>query len=159
VALVVFLAVTCESAGVESGCAIPEQGTIQGNILAQGRDEASFDFLYPCRLPNSQRLTNVAVVGDSGRQSVTLTFEGPFEINIYQSQVVPVTSADPAGASHIILRNLFPGTDADLIEINEGASRAQYRLVWDRGGVRYEIAAAGPPLQRRVILDIARSLQ
>ncbi|HXH22925.1 MAG TPA: hypothetical protein VNN10_12935 [Dehalococcoidia bacterium] len=159
VAAVLLLAFTCESVGEETGCSIPQEDSIQGKILAEGRREAAFDFLYPCRLPNSQRLTNISVVGASGRQSVTLTFEGPFEINIYQSQTIPVASADPAGASHIVLRNLFPGIDADLIEINEGARKAQYRLVWRQGGMYYEIAAAGPPLQRRTILEIARSLQ
>ena len=159
VAFVVWLAFTCGAADVATGCHIPADDGREGRLLAQGRSEASFDFQYPCRLPNSQSLVNVAVVGAAGRQSVTLSWDGPFDLSIQQSQVAPLQNADPAGASHIVLDDLFPGVRADLIEINDGSRRAQYRLIWARAGIYYEVVAVGPPLQRRVILDIARSLE
>jgi hypothetical protein len=157
-ALVVWLAFTCGTADVATGCEVPEEDSREGRFLAEGHAEASFDFQYPCRMPNSQRLTNVAVVGAAGRQSVTLSWDGPFDLSIQQSQVAPLINADPAGASHIIIDNLFPGVRADLIEINDGSRRAQYRLLWSQRGIYYEVVAVGPPLQRRVIIDIARGL-
>ncbi len=84
---------------------------------------------------------------------------GPSSSRISQSQVAPLINADPAGASHIVLDELFPGVKADLIEINEGTGKATYHLIWDRNGLHYEVLAKGPPLQRRAILDVARSLQ
>jgi hypothetical protein len=128
-------------------------------MLAQGRTDATFQFLYPCYLPNSQTLRAVSVIGDRGRQSVVVSWEGPFELTFRQSQVAPLANTDPAGASRRVVNQLFPGTNADLIEINDGSSRASYHLVWSRGGFYYEVLAVGPPLQSRVVLEVARSLQ
>ena len=159
VAAVVFLAFTCQTADVPSDCQLPADGSRQADILAEARSQAGFAILYPCKLPNSQRLVTVDVVGARGKQSVSIVFDGPFEITIRQSQVAPLVNADPAGASHIVLENLFPGVKADLIEINEGTSRALYHLVWSQAGMYYELLASGPPLQRRTVLEITRSLQ
>jgi len=157
--LAIFLAVTCSTADVQGECpTVPKDGSRQANMLAEGRQQAVFPILFPCKLPNSQALTAVSVVGDSGRQSVTITWDGPFQITVRQSQLAPVVNADPAGASHSVIRNLFPGTDADLIEINDGSSHAIYHLVWARSGMYYEVLVAGPPQQRKVVLDIALSL-
>lgn len=159
IAAVAFLAFTCSSADVESDCPIPADGSKQAAMLEEGRSQAGFHVLYPCKLPNAQELSTVSVVGDRGKQSVTLVFGGPFDLTIRQSQVAPVVNPDPSGASHSVLNDLFPGVKADLIEINEGTRRALYHLIWSRAGMYYEVLAVGPPLQRRAILEVARSLQ
>jgi hypothetical protein len=137
---------------------MPAAGTRQGDLIAANRPEAQFPVLYPCKLPNSQALTSFDVVGSPGKQTVSITFDGPFQITIRESQIAPVINADPSGASHTVLSNLFPGTDADLIETNEGSGNAGYRLVWGRGQIYYEVLMTGPPLQRKTVLDLARSL-
>jgi hypothetical protein len=157
-AAAVYLAFTCSSADVAEACP-PNDSSRGASLLRQARDQVGFEILYPCELPNSQRLSTVSVIGDTGKQSVTLVFDGPFELSVRQSQVAPLVNADPAGASHSVVDNLFPGVDADLIEINDGSSKALYHLVWARGGMYYEVLAVGPPLQRRAVLDAARSLQ
>lgn len=159
VAAVVVLAYTCETADVNGDCSLPLEGSREGRLLSEGRIQAGFPILYPCYLPNSQALENVAVLGARGRQSVSLTFGGPFEITIHQSQIQPVISADPSGASHSVIDDLFPGTRAELIEVYDGSSRTIYHLIWARGGMYYELLSSGPPQQRRTILQIARSLQ
>ncbi len=150
---------TCRPPEVESGCPASGDGSREAALLDEGQAQTAFDILYPCRLPNSQRLITIDVVGDRGKQSVTAVWDGPFEITVRQSQVAPVVNADPAGASHIVLADLFPGIKVDLIEINDGSSRALYHLIWARGGMYYEVLAVGPPLQRRLVLEIARSLE
>lgn len=157
-ALLVYLAATCGTAEVESDCPIPQPGTRQGDLIAENRGKALFSVLYPCKLPNSQTLTAFDVIGPSGKQTVSITFDGPFQITIRQSQVAPVTNPDPSGASHTVLRNLFPGSDADLIEIYEGSSQTRYDLFWARQNVYYEVLMTGPPLQRKIVLDLTHSL-
>jgi hypothetical protein len=154
----VFLVFTCGTPEAESDCPLPKEGTHQADAIADGKSKAGFPVLYPCKLPNSQTLTSFDVVGAPGKQSVSITFDGPFEITIRQSQIAPVVNADPTGASHTVVRDLFPGTDADLIEINEGTGKAQYHLIWSRGPMYYEVLMTGPPLQRKAVLDLARSL-
>ena len=46
-----------------------------------------------------------------------------------------------------------------LIERNDGTRDALYHLFWQQNGIYYEVQAFGPPLQRRAILEFARSLQ
>jgi hypothetical protein len=158
VALVAFLAYTCEGAAPEEACPMPKEGSRQANLIAEGKGQAGFAILYPCKLPNSQILTAFDVLGPAGKQTVSIAFDGPFQITIRQSQIAPVINADPTGASHSVVRNLFPGTDAELIEINEGSGNAQYRLIWSRARIYYEVVMTGPPLQRKAVLDLARSL-
>lgn len=159
IAVVVVLAFTCSTSEVGSDCGLPAEGSRAAGLLAEGRSQSAFPVLYPCYLPNSQQLENVAVLGDRGRQSVALTFGGPFDITLHQSQIQPLVNADPSGASHSVVSNLFPGVRAELIEIYDGSSRIIYRLLWTRSGMYYELLAAGPPQQRRTILQIARSLE
>jgi hypothetical protein len=156
---VVYLAATCGTADVESDCPVPADGSRQGDILSEGRQQSAFPILYPCKVPNSETLTSVNVVGDKGKQSVSVSFDGPFQITIRQSQVAPLVNADPSGSSHSVVDNLFPGVRAELIEINDGSGHATYHLIWDRGGMYYEVLMTGPPLQRKAVLDLARSLQ
>ena len=85
-------------------------------------------------------------------------FNGPYEMTIRQSQIPPAQSADPAGASKVDVQ-LFPNTEATLIERNDGSRKAMYHLLWVRNGLYYELQAFGPPLQRQQILDAARSLE
>jgi hypothetical protein len=137
---------------------MPRDGTRQADMIAQGKQQSGFPILYPCKLPNSQILTSVDVVGEKGKQSVSITFDGPFEITVRQSQIAPLVNADPSGASHSVVDSLFPGVKADLIEINDGSGRATYHLIWAKQSLYYEVLMTGPPLQRQAVLDLARSL-
>jgi hypothetical protein len=137
---------------------VPATDSRQGQILGQVRAQASFSVLYPCKLPLSQRFDSGTVVGNPGRQSVTLVFVGPFDLTVRQSQFPPAFNPDPVGASTTRVE-LFPDVRATLIERNDGSAKAQYHLLWERGGIYYEVQAIGPPLQRRHILNVATSLQ
>jgi hypothetical protein len=156
-ALVAFMAFTCQGAEVQA-CPTPVSGSQAATDLGRARAEAGFTLLYPCYLPNSQRLESASVTGNAGRRRAELIFAGPFELAVRQSQFPPPLNPDPAGASRSEV-DLFPNVRAILIEINDGSSRATYHLFWERGGIHYEVQAAGPPLQRRSILQIATSLQ
>jgi hypothetical protein len=136
---------------------MPEPGTTAGDALLRARGQANFDVLYPCQLPGGERLESSSVTGTPGRQQAELVFAGPFDLTIRQSQYPPAVAPDPAGASRIVV-DLFPNVRADLIERNDGSSRALYHLFWSRNGVYYEVQAFGPPLQRRHILMVATSL-
>jgi len=127
-------------------------------MLEQARAEAGFRVLYPCQLPAGERLASVAVTGQPGKRTVTLAFEGPFEISLRQSQVAPIYGADPTGASRINV-DLFPGVTGILLERYDGSSRAQYDIYWDRDGLHYELLVVGPPLSRRQVLLVVTSLE
>jgi hypothetical protein len=139
-------------------CPTPVPGSAEARTLDSTRLRADFTLLYPCYLPNTERLAQGSVVGEQGQQRAEITFEGAFDIALRQSQVAPPIEAEQTGASRITLQ-LFPGTEALLIEKNDGSRRALYHLLWERSGTYYEIQAFGPPLQRETILKIARSLQ
>ena len=126
-------------------------------MLRRTRTQANFDVLYPCQLPGGQRFESSSVTGTPGRQQAELVFAGPFDLTVRQAQYPPAISQDPAGASRIVV-DLFPNVRADLIERNDGSSRALYHLFWTRNGIYYEVQAFGPALQRRVILMVATSL-
>ena len=100
----------------------------------------------------------MAVTGQPGRQQAELVFDGPFDLTLRQSQYPPAVAADPAGASHSEVA-LFPNVRATLVERNDGTRCALYHLFWEQDGLFYEVQASGPPLQRRTILNVARSLQ
>ena len=99
----------------------------------------------------------VSVTGAAGRQQVELAFDGPFEMTFRQAQFAPAFSADPAGASRVVIE-LHPNTPATLIERYDGSAKALYHVIWQRNGFYWELHAVGPPQQRRAILDAARSL-
>ncbi len=157
-ALLLFLFATCSSTEQIVGCPTPETGSAAAADLMRAHDSAGFAVVYPCTLPAAERLENVTIVGEAGRQRVELIFGGPFDMTIRQSQFPPLVTGDPAGASRIVI-DLFPNIRASLIERNDGSSQALYHLFWEQGGLFYELQAFGPPLQRRVILEIARSLE
>jgi hypothetical protein len=155
----IFMAFTCQSADSnDDSCPMPTAGSEQAALLDRARGEAAFNLLYPCRLPAASRLIAANVQGARGRQQTELVFNGPYDMTIRQSQVPPAQSADPAGASKIDVQ-LFSNTQATLIERNDGSQKALYHLLWVRNGLYYELQAYGPPLQRRQILDAARSLE
>jgi hypothetical protein len=155
----VFMAFTCQSAEEDpSGCPTPVPGSDQAMLLDRARSEASFLLLFPCRLPAASRLVAANVQGARGRQQTELVFNGPYDMTIRQSQVPPAVSADPSGASKVDIQ-LFPNTQATLIERNDGSQKALYHLLWIRNGLYYELQAFGPPLQRRQIIDAAQSLE
>ena len=155
---IVFMALTCQSADPDSACPQPNAGSNEAMLLDRARSEASFNLLYPCKLPAASRLVAANVQGAKGRQQTELVFNGPYELTIRQAQVPPSVSADPAGASKVDIQ-LFPNTEATLIERNDGSQKALYHLFWIRNGLYYELQASGPPLQRRQILEAARSLE
>ena len=156
-AVVLFLFATCSSTAPIIGCPTPQEGTAATDLM-RAHDSAGFPVVYPCFLPASERLENVTIVGEVGRQQVEMVFDGPFDLTIRQSQFAPVFTADPAGASRIRI-NLFSNVPASLIERNDGTRQALYHLFWEQDGVFYELQAFGPPLQRRQILEVARSLE
>ena len=158
-AFLVFAFFTCESASdsVEA-CQLPATGSREAQLLADARRQINFNLLYPCRLPGATYLESIAVTGMPGRQQVELTFDGPFEMAVRQSQVPPPLNPDPTGASRTDI-DLFADVRGVLIERNDGSARALYHLYWNRGGLFYEVQATGPPLQRRQILQVATSLQ
>ncbi len=158
VAVAVYSAAVCTVTEPTGGCDFPAEGSREAATLDAARAKAAFTLLYPCDLPEGQGLTSVDVTGAAGRQSATMFFDGPFEISVRQSQVAPIQSADPAGASHIVIE-LLAGVNADLIERNDGSRRAEYRIVWARGGFYYEVLALGPPLSRRQIVNVAKTLE
>ena len=157
-AIVVYLAATCTSESAVEACDpanfTPEEAAIVDEAVA----EAQFQLMYPCYLPNAQRLESAAVTGDPGRQSVSFVWVGPFEFTIRQSQFPPAVSPDPSGASRVII-DLFPNTRATLIERNDATEDALYHLFWSEDEIYYELQAFGPPQQRRITLQIARSLE
>lgn len=157
VVVLVFLAANVETEPAEA-CPVPAAGSREGRMLADVRSQAGFNVLYPCKLPLSQRLDNATIIGNPGRQSVTLVFSGPFDLTVRQSQFPPAFNPDPSGVSRTGVE-LFPDTRAIFLERNDGSAKAQYHLLWDRGGIYYEVQAIGPPLQRRQIIAVATSLE
>jgi hypothetical protein len=149
---------TCSTNDQVEACPTPVPGSAEARTLESTRLRADFTLLFPCYLPNTERLMQGSVVGEQGEQRTEITFEGAFDMALRQSQVPPPIEAEQTGASRITLQ-LFPGTEALLIEKNDGSSRALYHLLWERGGTHYELQAFGPPLQRATVLKIARSLQ
>lgn len=83
---------------------------------------------------------------------------GPFDFTIRQSQYPPAVQPDPSGASRVQI-DLAARTPATLIERNDGSGDVLYHLFWQDQGIHYELQAFGPAQQRRVILQIARSLE
>jgi hypothetical protein len=154
----VYLAFTCSSNDPGEGCALPPPGSEEDQLIQDAKNRAGFQLLYPCYLPNAQTLESTAVIGDPGRQAVSFVWVGPFEFTIRQSQFPPAVSPDPSGSSRMAL-DLFPNTRAELIEVNDASGDALYHLYWQRDDIYYELQAFGPPQQRRIILEIARSLQ
>jgi hypothetical protein len=152
------MGLTCEADDTVDACPTPVPGTDAGQYLQRARDEADFSVLYPCYLPNSQRLRSSAITGAPGRQLVELAWDGPFDMVIRQAQFPPAPVAATVGASRRTI-DLFPNTRATFIEINDGSAHAQYYLLWSQNGIYYELQAVGPPLQQNAILRIARSLQ
>jgi hypothetical protein len=98
------------------------------------------------------------VTGERGRQKAELTFSGPFDLTVRQSQFPPAVNPDPAGASRRFV-DLLPNVRATLIEKNDGSNRALYHLFWEQNDLFYEVQASGPALQQRLILLVATSLQ
>jgi hypothetical protein len=156
--LFVYMAATCEAAPRVVACSTPPAGSEEERLLESARGQAGFPVLYPCYLPNSQVLESTAVTGQPGRQLVSLVWRGPFEFSIRQAQYPPAVSPDPSGASRTTV-DLFSNTRATLIERFDGSGAAMYHLFWQRDNVYYELQAFGPPQQRRIILEIARSLE
>ena len=136
----------------------PLPGSDEDLLVQSARQAAGFVLLYPCYVPNAQTLESTAVTGEPGRQATSFVWTGPFEFTIRQSQYPPAVSPDPSGASLSTL-DLFPNVRADLIERNDASGDAMYHLLWQRNNVYYELQAFGPPQQRRIILEIARSLE
>jgi hypothetical protein len=154
----VYLATTCQPVDQASACATPVPGSDAEQKIADTRSKAGFPLLYPCFLPNAEDLESTAVTGEPGRQMVEFVWTGPFDFTVRQSQFPPAVSADPSGASRVSV-DLFPSIQATLIELNDASGDSQYHLLWTKDQVYYELQAVGPPQQRRVILQIARSLQ
>lgn len=98
------------------------------------------------------------MTGQPGRQRSELRFEGPFDLALRQAQTPPAQAADPTGATRIVIE-LLPQVRATLIEVNDGSGQALYHLFWEQDGLFFELQASGPPLQRRTILEVARSLR
>lgn len=153
-----FLAFTCSSSDPVGDCPAPPAGSKAGQDLAQLRRQASFALRYPCYLPAGQQLESVSVSGQPGRQHTEMVFEGSFTLTLRQSQLAPLVNPDPTGASRVLV-NLFPGVTVTLIEQNDGSQKALYHLFWEHAGLFYELQAAGPPQQRRLILQVAASLE
>ena len=156
--LFVYMAATCGSVEQTEACATPVPGSEAAALIEDARSQAGFELVYPCFLPNAQMLESTAVTGEPGRQAVAFVWNGPFEFTIRQSQYPPAVSADPSGASRVAI-DLFPATRATLIERNDASGDALYHLLWQQDDIYYELLAYGPPQQRRIILDIARSLE
>ena len=154
----VYLGATCSSNDRAEACVSPPAGSEEDALIQSVRQQAGFKLLYPCYLPNAQTLESTAVIGDPGRQAASFVWTGPFEFTIRQSQFPPAVSPDPSGASRSAL-DLFPNVRAELIEQNDASGDALYHLFWQRDDVYYELQAFGPPQQRRIILEIARSLE
>src|SRR5215213_11255864 len=121
----IFMALTCQNADSDDICPQPTAGSNEAMLLDRARGEASFNLLYPCRLPAAARLIAANVQGARGRQQTELVFNGPYELTIRQSQIPPAQSADPTGASKTDVQ-LFPNTEATLIERNDGSQKALY---------------------------------
>jgi hypothetical protein len=154
----VYLAVTCTSNDRAEACVMPVPGSEEYALIEDAASQAGFPLVYPCYLPNAQTLESTAVIGEPGRQSASFVWTGPFEFTIRQSQYPPAVAADPAGVSRSAL-DLFPNVRAELIERNDGSGDAMYHLLWQRDDIYFELQAFGPPQQRRLILEIARSLE
>jgi hypothetical protein len=158
VACTAYSALTVTVTDPSGSCTIPAKDSDAGSLLDDSTQQAGFKVLYPCQLPAGEKLTTAGVTGDPGARSSTLTFGGPFDMTVRQSQVPPALSADPAGSSHLVI-DLFPNVKAQLIERNDGSRKAEYHLVWNQGAFFYDVLADGPPLSRDLILKAARSLQ
>jgi hypothetical protein len=154
----VYLASTCTNVDPSTACATPVAGSKAARFLEDARSQAGFALLYPCYLPNAQDLESTAVIGEPGRQAVSFVWTGPFDFTIRQSQYPPAVAADPSGSSRITI-DLFPNTRATLIEQNDASGDAFYHLIWERDKTYFELLGNGPPQQRRIILEIARSLE
>ena len=157
--LFVYLASTCNSTATSvDACDVPATGTEAFRLIEDAQTTADFSLMYPCYLPNAQTLESTAVTGEMGRQAASFVWVGPFEFTIRQSQYPPAVSPDPSGASRTMI-DLFASTPATLIERNDASGDAMYHLFWQDNDVHYELQAFGPPQQRRIILEIARSLE
>jgi hypothetical protein len=154
----IYAAATCDSADPTEACPTPVAGSEDAMLLENARSQVDFALLYPCYLPNTEHLESTAVIGEPGRRQAEITWTGTFEMTIRQSQYPPAVSPDPAGASRSVL-DLFSNTRATLIERNDASGEAMYHLFWQRNDIYYELQAFGPPQQRRIILEVARSLQ
>ena len=152
------MAFTCKSNDAVSACPTPVPGSTEDQFLQSARSQASFNLVFPCYLPLSEKLTDSTVTGDAGRQEVDLVWTGPFDMTIRQSQFAPAVSPDPTGSSRENIQ-LYSNVLAALLSEDNGTGRTQYHLFWQQGDIYYEIQANGPPLQRDTILKIARSLQ
>jgi hypothetical protein len=153
----IFLA-TRTSVADDAGCDLPAAGSAGEAVLARLRAAASFTIRYPCNLPAGEELVSGDVTGEGSREAVIMVFEGPFELTLSQALSPPVVNPDPTGTTRRF-ENLYPDVRATLIERNDGTQDAFYDLLWERDGVYYEIVATGPTQTRRLILDIALSLE
>ena len=149
---------TCSSASEVSACPQPDERSEGAASLVAARRTATFPVRYPCFLPAGEALSTATISGQPGRQQVELIFNGPYEMAVRQSQFPPVVDPDPTGSSRL-LTDLFPNVPATFIQQNDGSRRALYHLFWEQDGIFYELQAAGPPIQQRQILQIARSLE
>jgi hypothetical protein len=159
-AVVVLIAgfVTCQGGDTSGACATPKPGTKEADVLDKARQASSFNLQFPCFLPAAETLFSTATTGAQGRQQTDLVFHGPYDMTIRQSQVAPPVTPDPAGVSKTDI-DLFPNVKATFLQVNDGSQQAMYHLFWTRNALFYELQAAGPPLQQRQILEVARSLQ
>ncbi len=154
----IYLASTCQSVDQADACATPVPGSEAERLINEARDQAGFPLVFPCYLPNAEDLESTAVTGEPGQQAASFVWTGPFDFTIRQSQIPPAVSPDPSGASRVTI-DLFPSIQATLIEQNDASGDALYHLFWTQENVYYELQAYGPPQQRRIVLQIARSLQ
>jgi len=154
----VFMAATCSASDAVGACPTPVPGSKGATLLDEARSEARFNLVYPCDVPAGEALDTVAVTGVSPRQQVEFAFDGPFDIKLRQSQFPPPVNPDPTGATRTDIA-LFPNVQAILIERNDGSPDALYHLFWSQDGLHYEVQVTGPPLQRRAVLEFARSLK
>ncbi len=152
------MAFTCSSNDATSACPTPGPGSDEDQFLTDARSRATFQVLFPCKLPGAERLIGSAVNGAPPRQRVELIFNGPFDMIVRQSQFPPAVNPDPTGASRVDI-DLFPNVRATLIERYDGSRHTEYQLYWERNALFYEVQAEGPPLQRDAILTLARSLE
>jgi hypothetical protein len=154
------MALTCDTDDVVEACPpLPKPESDDYLTVVRVQDEARFDVVFPCYLPNSQELRSGSITGETGKQSVEFAWEGPFkDLILRQSQFAPAPVASTVGASRRTI-DLFSNTRATFVEINDGSAEAQYYLLWEREGIFYELQAVGPPLQQDLILRVARSLE
>jgi hypothetical protein len=154
----VYLAATCSAGEPVAACPQPLAGTDAAAALQRARDEAAFEFQYPCSTPGATQFYDASVTGEPGRQQVQLFFEGVFDLTVRQSQFPPTVPPDPTGATRRVI-DLYPNVQASLIEINDASGNASYHYYWEQDGIFYELQAVGPPLQERTLREVATSLE